>query len=314
MGKAKNCMIMVLILLLVPCIVFAKATNSRTSAVQSTVNVESLNATKDIFTGVTVYTVDDDEDEEAAFDVALLDAKRDAVEQAGTYIEITTNMINYKITTDDVKVLSAAVVKLVPGSIKQQIVSEKDGTKTIRLEAKYHVDTKHLEQGLFPGKEKDLQLSVSRNERDISLHSMYTIFKNGRIDYDAWLDFYITFDRSYNPTFTAFMVRFYRTGEKDVPVVMSDKHPVKMHIYKGRDVKDFVFVNPEQSSGPQASFAVRNLNLLKTIVKWWESDKVCMEFYQKDGTIYEIVIPRKVLNQWYDMIINPWKVVTESEE
>ncbi|MBR5163048.1 MAG: hypothetical protein IKW79_03385, partial [Schwartzia sp.] len=113
MLQAKKCMMMVFFLLFVPCIVFAKSANSRTSAVQSAVHVENTDAAKDIFTGVTVYTVDDDEDEEDAFEVALLDAKRDAVEQAGTYIEIMTNMRNYEITTDDVKVLSAAVVKMV---------------------------------------------------------------------------------------------------------------------------------------------------------------------------------------------------------
>ncbi|MBO4852661.1 MAG: hypothetical protein J5477_03430 [Schwartzia sp.] len=314
MLQAKKCMMMVFFLLFVPCIVFAKSANSRTSAVQSAVHVENTDAAKDIFTGVTVYTVDDDEDEEDAFEVALLDAKRDAVEQAGTYIEIMTNMRNYEITTDDVKVLSAAVVKMVPGSIKQQIISEKDGTKTIRLEAKYHVDTKHLEQGLFPGREKDLQLSVRRHNRSIGLESMYNVFKDGRTDYEAYFWFVIMYDIAYKPTSASFHVVFNRTGEQDVPVIMSEKHPVEIQLDYGGNVKTVEFANPTQSSGSRASLTVFSLGLLNVIPKWWGADKVCLEFYQKDGTTYEIVVPRKVLNQWHDMIVNPRKVVAEYEE
>lgn len=316
MLKAKNCMLMVLILLFVPCIVLAKSANSRTSSVQSTVQAENTDAVKDIFTGVTVYTVDDDEDEEAAFEVALLDAKRDAVEQAGTYIEITTNMINYKITTDDVKVLSATVVKLIPGSINQQVVSEKDGAKTIRLEAKYHVDTKHLEQGLFPGRVKDLQLSVTQDQqlKRIMISSIYNVFKSQSHHIDVALYFSIGYDLKFHPNRFCFGTFAFRQGEDEIPIIMSDKHPVKLLSYKNGSVQEVTFINPNYENGPNSVMRVYSLESIKTFVKLSEGDKVFLQLYQKDGKTYEIVVPRKVLNQWHDIMFNPQKVVAEYEE
>ncbi len=82
-----------------------------------TATAKEDNEKKNIYHGVSVYTTRNDTEEK--YNAALLDAKRNAVEQAGTYIEVHTDMKNFEITTDEVKVLSAVVVRLVPNSIKK---------------------------------------------------------------------------------------------------------------------------------------------------------------------------------------------------
>ena len=63
-----------------------------------------------VFHGVSIYKTINDNDE--LYEAALLDAKRNAVEQAGTYIEISTTMQNFEITNDDVKVLSSIITAI----------------------------------------------------------------------------------------------------------------------------------------------------------------------------------------------------------
>ena len=313
MIKVKYSAVLLIVLLVLPCAAFSKSSSSKNSAVQSTETIKRQEEAKDIFSGMSVYTIGEDDDEEEVYEKALLDAKRDAVEQAGTYIEITTNMRNYEITTDDVKVLSAAIVKMIPGSVKEQVVSEREGIKTIRLEAKYHVDTRHLEQGLFPGRQKDLQVSVSRDFSKIVMHSVYTIFKNRSTYADMWIAFLVSYNPTYQLNLSHVDVIVNRTGENEVPVVISVKHPVKLKLENNGALQELSFRdNVQMRSGESSSLSCHILP--DFVVSLMNYNKVILEFYQKDGKTYEIVIPRKVLNQWREMIVNPQKIVAEYEE
>ena len=65
-------------------------------------------------------------------------------------------MENFVITRDDVKVMSSAVVKLIPNTIKKQIISDIDGEKTIKVEADYEISTTHLEETINAKRPADI--------------------------------------------------------------------------------------------------------------------------------------------------------------
>lgn len=74
--------------------------------------------------------------------IALEDAKRLALEQAGTYLESLTIVDNNTVTIDRIKVIARGTAKLVPGSIRKQYstIDSSTGAQKLVLEAQFAID------------------------------------------------------------------------------------------------------------------------------------------------------------------------------
>lgn len=74
--------------------------------------------------------------------IALEDAKRLALEQAGTYLESLTIVENNAVTIDRIKVIARGTAKLVPGSIRKQYstIDSSTGAQKLVLEAQFAID------------------------------------------------------------------------------------------------------------------------------------------------------------------------------
>lgn len=74
--------------------------------------------------------------------IALEDAKRLALEQAGTYLESLTIVENNTVTLDRIKVIARGTAKLVPGSIRKQYttIDSNTGAQKLILEAQFAID------------------------------------------------------------------------------------------------------------------------------------------------------------------------------
>ena len=96
-----------------------------------------------IFIGKSTYTYNA-KNENDAYESALLDAKRNAVEQAGTHIQASSEINNFQLTADKVKVLSSAIVKLLPDSVKKRTLSKQGDMTTVELTAAFQVELDNL--------------------------------------------------------------------------------------------------------------------------------------------------------------------------
>lgn len=74
--------------------------------------------------------------------IALEDAKRLALEQAGTYLESLTIVENNAVTLDRIKVIARGTAKLVPGSIRKQYetIDPSTGAQRLVLTAQFAID------------------------------------------------------------------------------------------------------------------------------------------------------------------------------
>lgn len=74
--------------------------------------------------------------------IALEDAKRLALEQAGTYLESLTVVDNNAVTIDRIKVIARGTAKLVPGSIRKryETIDPSTGAQKLVLEAQFAID------------------------------------------------------------------------------------------------------------------------------------------------------------------------------
>ena len=96
-----------------------------------------------VFIGKSTYTYNE-KNESDAYEAALLDAKRVAVEQAGTHIQVSSEINNFQLTVDKVRILSSAIVKLLPDSVEKKIISRQNDTITVELTAAFQVELDNL--------------------------------------------------------------------------------------------------------------------------------------------------------------------------
>jgi hypothetical protein len=89
-----------------------------------------------------VYQMGDNDTPSIAEDRALLKAKRNAVEQAGTYIASYTSVENFQVTDDKVVALSAGAIKV---SVLDTKRTQIGNGMEIRVKIKALVDTERLE-------------------------------------------------------------------------------------------------------------------------------------------------------------------------
>ena len=134
----------------------------------------SLCHAEDVFIGVADYVIDSKESIQDAEYSALQYAKRNAVEQAGTYVESLTEVNNHIVTKDEVIVLAAGVAKLLPDSVKKQYQMTDFGM-TMRIEAAFSVDRGILEHKIGNksfGEDKELQ---ARKYYNMALDTRYEL-------------------------------------------------------------------------------------------------------------------------------------------
>lgn len=99
-----------------------------------------------IITGTAEYYVDNTSRVEIE-KVALESAKREALEQAGVYIESESLVKNNALEKDAVKAITIGTTKLVNNSIKKQY-SQENGKEKLTLTAKFDVDEKEVSENL----------------------------------------------------------------------------------------------------------------------------------------------------------------------
>ena len=99
-----------------------------------------------IITGTAEYYVDNTSRAEIE-KVALESAKREALEQAGVYIESESLVKNNALAKDAVKAITIGTTKLVNNSIKKQY-SQENGKEKLTLTAKFDVDEKEVSENL----------------------------------------------------------------------------------------------------------------------------------------------------------------------
>ena len=99
-----------------------------------------------IITGTAEYYVDNTSRVEIE-KVALESAKREALEQAGVYIESESLVKNNALEKDAVKAITIGTTKLVNNSIKKQY-SQENGREKLTLTAKFDIDEKEVRENL----------------------------------------------------------------------------------------------------------------------------------------------------------------------
>lgn len=121
-------------------------------------------ASEKIFTGSASYIMSNYESEYDAVINALKYAKRDAIEQSGTYIESITKTIGNEVTIDEIKMVTIGVARLIPNSIEKNFES-KDEEKfvTLHLKAKFAIDDSLLYQTITSEK-NNLKRDLKANE------------------------------------------------------------------------------------------------------------------------------------------------------
>ena len=99
-----------------------------------------------IITGTAEYYIDNTNRVEIE-KVALESAKREALEQAGVYIESESLVKNNALEKDAVKAITIGTTKLVNNSIKKQY-SQENGREKLTLTAKFDIDEKEVRENL----------------------------------------------------------------------------------------------------------------------------------------------------------------------
>lgn len=257
-----------------------------------------------IYHGVSTYTTKNDTTDE--YNAALLDAKRNAVEQAGTYIVNTTKMEKFEIKTDDVKVMSSAIVKLIPNSVRKEVIESNNGYKTIRLYADFEINNDSLMNQLMP-KVKDLTLHVSKIGNMVSIFSYYQNFREQSTQLNFSLSLSAMFYNNYKKMTHTIDFTAWRGLVGDTPVIISEEFPLTFTFYSEAKEPQVIKITPKVAQmysggdSPSIKFSFNSPGYITA----WANYKVVVGFYEKNGNKVEAVIPHYVLEQWRDMLISP---------
>lgn len=125
-----------------------------------------------------VYQMGDNDTPSVAEERALLKAKRNAVEQAGTYIASYTSVENFQVTDDKLIALSAGAVKV---SVLDTKRTQIGNGMEIRVKIKALVDTERLDAFIrsFNAAQKNTAVSTSESQSALPSTGMGIIKFNG---------------------------------------------------------------------------------------------------------------------------------------
>ena len=257
-----------------------------------------------IYHGVSTYTTKDDTSDE--YNAALLDAKRNAIEQAGTFIVSVTKMEKFELKADDVKVMSSAIVKLVPNSVKKEVIDNNNGYKTIRVYADFEINNDSLMKKLME-KQKDLKLTVSKMGNMVSIFSYYTKTREQSTQLDFSLSLAAMFFDNYKKMTHQIGFTAWRGVEGDTPVIISEEYPLTLTFYRDQQPPQSLKITPKAAEmyniGDSTSVKF-SFDSPKYITAWADC-KVVISFYEKNGNKIEAIVPHHVLKQWRDIILSP---------
>ncbi len=109
------------------------------------------------------YCMGDGETPTVAEERALLQAKRVAVEQAGTYVESYSKTLNYQLTADEIKVISSGVLEVTVLDRERTVVGS---SINFRVKIKALVSTDKIEDMAAKIKEKSLVDDYKKLQED----------------------------------------------------------------------------------------------------------------------------------------------------
>ncbi|EGO63951.1 tetratricopeptide repeat protein, partial [Acetonema longum] len=117
------------------------------------------------------YTMGEGETMKVAQERALTDAKRMAVEQAGTYVESYSKVNEYRLTEDEIKVVASGIMEVEVLSVDKVLIG--DGIRfRVKIRAKVSVDKiqdikQKLEERSMMEEYKKLQLDYARMQQEL---------------------------------------------------------------------------------------------------------------------------------------------------
>lgn len=121
-----------------------------------------VSAAPQVITATGEYTMGDNDSPKIAKDAARQEAMRSASEQAGVYVESYSRTQNMQLTEDDVKVISASVLKILD---EQATPTLEDGVWRYTVTIRAEVDTDNIDLQALMAKRSELEkLQQERDE------------------------------------------------------------------------------------------------------------------------------------------------------
>ena len=123
------------------------------------------------------YNMGDGETPTVAESRALLNAKRNAIEQAGTYIESYSKVKNFQLTHDEIQVVTSGIMEVTVLDKKRNLIE--DAIKFwVKIMAKVSTDKlgemgKRVKEKHFVEDYKQLQKNNEESEKDSPLHCRF---------------------------------------------------------------------------------------------------------------------------------------------
>jgi hypothetical protein len=105
----------------------------------------SVKAATKTITATHTYVMGDNDSRNDARHICFLEAKRKVIEQAGTFIQASSEVMNFQLTKDQMTSYSAAIVSV---ETVKETFGYKDGQGTITLMVKADVDTEDVKKRL----------------------------------------------------------------------------------------------------------------------------------------------------------------------
>jgi hypothetical protein len=111
------------------------------------------------------YTMGDNDTKNDAKRICFLEAKRLAIEKAGTYIESTTEIKNFQLTRDEIKTFAGAIVKVDIASEEIKFIGE---SQVILMTVKADVDIGSFRERVMQIKsDRELEKKVVDQQRQL---------------------------------------------------------------------------------------------------------------------------------------------------
>lgn len=111
------------------------------------------------------YTMGDNDTKNDAKRICFLEAKRLAIEKAGTYIESSTEVKNFKLTRDEIRTFAGAIVKVDIASEEIKFIGE---TQVVLITVKADVDIDSFRERVMQIKsDRELEKRVIAQQRQL---------------------------------------------------------------------------------------------------------------------------------------------------
>src|SRR3989338_619193 len=120
------------------------------------------------------YTLGDSDTKSDAKKIAFIEAKRLCLEKAGSYIESNTEVLNFKVSKDEIRTYTGGILKVEIISEEFKAIGE---TLTLFMEVKAEVDLKEVKESLKRVKE-DKKFAEKAKEQEKQLQALEDKIRN----------------------------------------------------------------------------------------------------------------------------------------